>query len=70
LRILGVYGYVRGVMGDLGGVAGGLRGFSATLGVQTAYGVWVTSRMPTVGCRGVTGVLGGWQVALGSGVIS
>jgi hypothetical protein len=38
-----------GVMGDLGGVAGGLKGFSATLKVQVASGVWVASGMPIVG---------------------
>ena len=54
-----------GVMGGLAGVAGGLRGFSATLGVQMASGVWVASGMPIVGGGG-KGVLGGLQVALGS----
>ena len=44
-------------MGGLAGVAGGLRGFSVTLGVQVASGVWVTSGMPIVG--------GGVQVSLG-----
>jgi hypothetical protein len=56
-----------GVMGGLAGVAGGLRGFSATLGVQVASGVWVTSGMPIVGGGG--GHRCPWGAAGGLGVL-